>query len=37
MSGKMNDVFEEDNKINIRASSVPWPRAVLSSPGSNFL
>ncbi|KAH7522007.1 hypothetical protein FEM48_Zijuj07G0092200 [Ziziphus jujuba var. spinosa] len=29
---KKNEKFEEDNQQNIRASSIPRPRAVLSSP-----
>ena len=31
---KKNEKFDEDNQQNIRASSIPRPRAVLSSPGN---
>ncbi|XP_020276235.1 uncharacterized protein LOC109850599 [Asparagus officinalis] len=35
--GTNDDRLDEDNKTNIRASSVPMPRAVLSSPDNDEL
>ncbi|XP_060671385.1 uncharacterized protein LOC132803148 [Ziziphus jujuba] len=34
---KKNEKFEEDNQQNIGASSIPRPRAVLSSPNNDVI
>lgn len=36
-NGANNDALDEDNRTNIRASSIPMPRAVLSSPDNDGL